>query len=173
VRIEERSRARITKSDLRHLSTLALAELRHFFTDNPDLRKRYSRSLIAVALCQGAALHLINGTAGIKDFDVYFFFGRYDKRLVNRRPKSVDSRLIKFGVHPDDYRNGYKARRVDFLRRSIDNDIVKHENKAPKACIIKYLRRRRTKTARELAKKAVIGLWPETIFSEIIWPTNH
>lgn len=170
MQIEERSHTRITVADLKRLGALARDELTNFFLDNQDLRRDYSNYLVAIALCQGAALHFIDGKTGIKDFDVYLFFGRYDRRLINRRPKSVDSGLVKFGSYLVDHKRGYKSRRVDFLRRSIDDDIVKREKGLPEACIVAYLRRHRTKTAQELAQKAVVGLWPKTILGKIIWP---
>lgn len=173
MQIEKRSRARITIADPKRLGTLALDELKNFLLANPNLKRDFSNSLVAIALCQGAALHFIDGKTGIKDFDVYLFFGKYDRKLVNRRPKLADSGLAKFGLHPADHKRRYQSRRIDFLRRSIDDDIVKREKGVPEACLIAYLRHHRTKTAEEVAQKAVIGLWPKTILGKIIWPPNR
>lgn len=169
MQIRERPSARITLVNLKRLHDLALDERKNFFLANPYLKRHYSNSLIAIALCQGAALHFAYGKTGIKDFDVYFFFGRYDRKLINRRPKSVDSGFVQFGVHPADHNKGYEGRRVDFLRRSIDDDIVKLKKGDPEGCIIEYLTRHRTKTARELVQKPVVGLWPKTILGKVIW----
>lgn len=55
------------------------------------------------------------------------------------------------------------------MGRTIGTDIVKRSKRDPEKCVIKYLEGERTKTARELAKKAVVGLWPESILGEVIW----
>lgn len=55
------------------------------------------------------------------------------------------------------------------MGRTIDIDIVKRNNGDPRNCIIKYLERGRTETSRALAKKAVVGLWPDAILGKVIW----
>ena len=39
----------------------------------------------------------------------------------------------------------------------------------PEQCIQDYLSHTRTKTAKLLAQKAVIGLFPEEVFGKVIW----
>jgi len=55
------------------------------------------------------------------------------------------------------------------MGRTIEIDIVRRNRGDPKNCIVGYLQWRRTKTSKELAKKGVIGLWPELILGEVIW----
>jgi hypothetical protein len=45
------------------------------------LRARFRRDagrLLGRALCQGAALHYVNGKNGVRDFDVWSFYARHD-----------------------------------------------------------------------------------------------
>ena len=171
MRIEERSYETITIEDLEELQDLALRERIRFFERNQHLKKAYLDSLIAITLCQGAALHLIDGKTGINDFDIWYFYVKNDQRKYPYRArKSVDSKFDKFGVHPADLIRGYKGRRVDLMGRTIDLDVVTHNKSDPKGCLVEYLKRQGTKTAQELAKKAVIGLWPQAILGKVIWP---
>lgn len=172
MQISERSNSKINLEDLRYLASLARRWLASFFSNKPTLQSSFGNTVIAITLCQGAAMHYVDGTTGIKDFDVYFFFGQYDRRLINRMPNSVEYGMPKFGVHPIDHRRGYRSRRVDLLRRSIDIDIVRLEMGRPDACVLAYLERGRTRTARELAQKAVVGLWPKTMLGKVIWPPS-
>lgn len=64
----DRSLACIDVADLMRLAALAAeAEL---FERNPRGSGRYAGRLLGRALCQGAALHYVNGKNGVKDFDV-------------------------------------------------------------------------------------------------------
>ena len=170
MQIEERSYRKITVEDLKKLKDLALRERIEFFDRKPCYRRAYLDSLIAIALCQGAASHFIDSKTGVKDFDIwYFYIKNHEVTYPYRALKSVDSKLDEFGVHPDDVEKGYRGRRVHLMGRTIDVDIVKRNSGDPKKCIIEYLEGGRTETARELAKKAVIGLWPDAILGEVIW----
>lgn len=172
--IEERSFRVITAKDLKELQELSLKERERFFERNPRYKIPYYHSLIAIALCQGAALHYIDRRTGVKDFDIWYFYIENDcVRYPYRALKEVDSRLDKFGIHPGDVKKRYKGRRVGLMGRAIKNDIVERNMREPIRCIRDYLKEVRTKTARELAKKAVIGLWPETILGEKIWPVTQ
>lgn len=57
-------------SDLSRLGELAAGDRASFFRRNPDTARLYADRLVAVALCQGAALHFLHGQNGVKDFDV-------------------------------------------------------------------------------------------------------
>jgi hypothetical protein len=37
----------------------------------------YADRVLCVALCQGAALHYVDGRNGVKDFDVYMFYAAH------------------------------------------------------------------------------------------------
>jgi hypothetical protein len=45
-----------------------------FFTDNPHLAAPYRDRLVAIALCEGAALQYLGRGCGVNDFDVHFFY---------------------------------------------------------------------------------------------------
>jgi hypothetical protein len=46
-------------------------------------------SLVCVALCQGAALHFVDGENGVKDFDVWTF---YAARLTTQPSRGAAAR---------------------------------------------------------------------------------
>jgi hypothetical protein len=74
----DRSLARIEIADLRRLAALAADAEAELFRRNPDGSGRYAGRLLGRALCQGAALHYVNGRNGVKDFDVWSFYAQYD-----------------------------------------------------------------------------------------------
>ena len=74
----DRSLARIEIADLRRLAALAADAEAELFRRNPDDSGRYAGRLLGRALCQGAALHYVNGRNGVKDFDVWSFYAQYD-----------------------------------------------------------------------------------------------
>src|SRR5438067_4533869 len=81
----------------------------------------YRDRMLAVALCQGAALHYLDGRNGVKDLDVWTFFAavpdRYPDRALYRRNKACDFGPSKFGRHPDLLE--YTGRKVDLLSDSM------------------------------------------------------
>ena len=66
---EERSLARITDIDLLRLAALAAQAEAALFARHPHGAGRYAGRLLCRALCQGAALHFLDGRNGVKDFD--------------------------------------------------------------------------------------------------------
>src|SRR5436190_24354542 len=112
-----RSQKRITSSDLKRLGEIARADRRRFFARYPRWSTLYSERLLCVALCQGAALHFIDGTHGVKDFDVWSFFcARPDEPIRRRRVVRRDFGHPKFGTSP--YRPDFIGRTVDLLFKS-------------------------------------------------------
>lgn len=71
---EARSYQAIFPNDLKRLLQIATQDQTAFFKEYPDWGKLYRRRKICIALCQGAALHYVNGATGINDFDVYTFY---------------------------------------------------------------------------------------------------
>ena len=65
--------ARISRADLLRLAEIARHDRQRMFAANPNWRA-YGDRLLAVTLCQGAALHYLDGHTGVKDFDVWTFF---------------------------------------------------------------------------------------------------
>ena len=67
-----RSLVPITREDLLRLGHIAREDREEFFDRRPRYRVLADR-VIAVTLCQGAALHFLDGQNGVKDFDVWTF----------------------------------------------------------------------------------------------------
>jgi hypothetical protein len=123
--------------------------------------RRYGTRILCIALCQGAALHYVDGRNGIKDFDVYVFFAEHpQKEFPYRRHAFGDFGKSRFGRTP-----GYEGRRVDLFGRSLE---VRRKTHAIEA-IRPYLTKPRTATARHLARKAVVVLDPPALRGRIAW----
>ncbi len=116
--VSPRSDARLTRRHLRRLVEIAGRDLEEFFERNPRLRIYRSR-LLLTGLCQGAALHYLDHSNGVKDLDVYTFFAVHpDVRLQRRRGTHADFGPSELGRHPDDV--GYAGRRVDMFLKTIE-----------------------------------------------------
>jgi hypothetical protein len=158
----------ITRSDLLRLAELARVDRDTFFASHSDWRRHYAGRFLGSALCQGAALHYVGGEVGINDFDVYSFFAVNPKRAwYAKRIKSVDFGDPRFGrseVSP----SRFVGRRVDLMGRVLDV--------APSADVAtalrSYLAISRTRTAAELASKAVVLLEPTDRAGTVIWPVQ-
>ncbi|MCI0453661.1 MAG: hypothetical protein L0Y68_01545 [Candidatus Dadabacteria bacterium] len=86
---------------------------------------KFSNSLLAITLCQGAANHYAickvlarryfdPRKKGIKDFDVWFFFRKEYERTFNPRwYQQRDLGKTKFGSNPNE--PVFQGRRVDFF----------------------------------------------------------
>ena len=168
-----RSFERITDIDLRRLSALAAADFDDLFRRNARWRP-YRRRLLLLCLCQGAALHYASprrGTAadrigGVNDFDVWGFFADWPngRPFPPRRHGFQDFGPSKFGRSPKD-KPRFRGRRVDVLGRSIQ----KRSRESPIAALRRYLETRRTESARRLAERPVVVLWPSRERGRIIW----
>jgi hypothetical protein len=162
----ERSLSPITKYDLKELYVGSLTCLKKYFIAGKG-RKWSSlydiEQPLAVALCQGAAMHYHDQVNGIKDFDIWFFYPFNQKHLPYRTYWNWDYKNPKFGHHPSMPK--YAGRKVDVLVRSIKN-YVKND---PIQSIHHFLQYEKTKSSKELAKKAIIMLYPETFLGKVIW----
>lgn len=165
-KVAERSYEKIDTEDLERLGTLAEKDRERFFSRNPDLCRLYHGRILCVALCQGAALHFVDGTNGIKDFDVWTFFADLPSRpFPARRPvMNADFGTSKFGRNPGD--SGFVGRRVDFLMRGI----ACRPTADPVEALRGYLTERRTKSARCLSEKAVVMIQPRRLRGLTAWP---
>ena len=160
-----RSYEKITKSDLIHLGDIAARDRADLFHRKPDTARLYTNRLFAVALCQGGALHYIDGKNGIKDLDVWSFFKANQKRqFPPRRRATLDIGDPKF-VTTDD-RPHFIGRRVDHIGRSIPDT----DYSDPVAVLQRYLRTGATESARCLALKAVILIEPAHLLGTVVWP---
>jgi hypothetical protein len=72
---------------------------------------------------------------------------------------------VKFG-RSEVSRKHFVGRRVDLMARALPVDA----DTEPIGALRQYLRERRTRTAQELAKKAVVLLEPEPFFGTVVWP---
>lgn len=158
--MENRSYEALNKEHLAILRRVVCEERRLFFERNPHLKGAFRDNLVATCLCQGAAQHFVDGTTGVKDFDVYWFYREHPQA-------NYPYRALK-----ETYRNfpTFGTRKVDLMGRTIDSAIVeRHIDNLPE-CIREYLRKSRTQTTGYLIRKAVVGLHPESIFGKVIWP---
>jgi hypothetical protein len=74
----DRSLARIEVADLLRLAALAAYAEAELFTRNPHGSGRYAVRLLGRAPSHGAALHYVNQSNGVKDFDVWSFYAQHD-----------------------------------------------------------------------------------------------
>jgi hypothetical protein len=117
-------------------------------------------------LCQGAALHYLDARNGVKDFDVWSFYAeRDDGPFPYRWRGTADYGPSKFGRYPDDPPS-FTGRRVDFLGRSLYASL----DAEPAAVLGDYLSAARTRSAKELAAKAVVLISPEQLAGKVVWP---
>ncbi len=166
----DRSLARIDIADLLRLAALAADAEAELFRRNPQGSGRYAGRLLGRALCQGAALHYVNQSNGIKDFDVWSFYAQHgDWPFPARWRGTRDFGPSKFGRYPGDPPR-YSGRRVDLLGRSLPAEL----GSDPASILRRYLTAGRTGSAKALAAKAVVQIDPEDRAGEIVWPTaNH
>jgi hypothetical protein len=155
----------IDQAELARLAWIARSDREDFFARNPRYSALADR-LICVALCQGAALHLIDGTNGVKDFDVWTFFAAHpgDPLFPWRRRSTRVFGDPEFGRPPD--KPDFVGRRVDLLGRSPQSG----DETTPDAILSGYLSEGATETARALSKKAVVLLEPTDRLGDIVWP---
>lgn len=162
----ERSFETIRQEDLARLAQLALEDQAAFFCRHPDIAAVYRDRLLCIALCQGAALHYIDGKHGVKDFDVWVFYREAPaRRFPRRRPRMVrDFEDPRFGQSED--APHFRGRRVDLFAKSIDAP----EDLPFAEAVRQYLRASKTPAARFLAKKAVVVVYPDEARGKILWP---
>lgn len=164
----DRSYEPITKLDLELLAAIAMADRDEFFQRNPETARLYSERLFAVALCQGGALHYLNGINGVKDLDVWSFYREHpDRPFPYRRRAEADLGVPKFGT--TEGCGHFVGRKVDLIGRSLPNVDIDD----PVGTLQRYLRGGRTESARQLAKKAVILLAPAHLLGTVVWPLRN
>ena len=164
----DRSYERITFRDLNRLAEIARLDREDLFARKPRYRVLEDQ-LFCVALCQGAALHFVDGENGVKDFDVWTFYAARPGHPAYpwRRRASRDFGDPRFGRLPDG--PGFVGRRVDLLGRSIGVGAERD----PAAVLATYLFRGGTASARALARKAAVLLEPSDRLGTVAWPPGH
>jgi hypothetical protein len=164
----DRSLAPIDLADLLRLAALAADAEAGLVERTPRGSGRYAGRLLGRALCQGAALHYVNGQNGVKDFDVWSFYAQHDDWPFPARWRGTrDFGPSKFGRYPGDPPQ-YVGRRVDLLGRSL----AVAPGTDPADAIHDYLAAGRTLSARALAAKAAVLINPMSRVGEIVWPTD-
>ena len=162
----ERSLEPLTYDDLKELYWGSAKRLHEYFIQRPGTKWNELYNIAkptAVALCQGAAMHSHDGSNGIKDFDIWFFYSFNQKHLPYRTIWNWDYRNPKYGWHPS--MPDYHGKKVDVLVRSIRE----HTSNDPVKTIHQYLMLENTASSRELAKKAVVMLFPTPLLGQVIW----
>lgn len=161
----ERSLELITKSDLRDLYNGSVKRLYEYFLYGRGkkwLRLYDIKQPLAVALCQGAAMHFYDKKNGVKDFDVWFFYPFNQKPLPYRSIWKWDYVNAKFGRHPTI--PGYTGRKVDVIVRSIRE----YNPNNPIKSVQQFLRTR-GRTPLMLSQKAVVMLHPKKLLGRVVW----
>lgn len=164
--ISERSYSDITLEDLRELIEGSVKRLTEYFILGKGAKWQELYNIHApllIALCQGAAMHYYDKINGIKDFDIWFFYPFNQQHLPYRTVWSWDYNNAKFGRHPE--MKDYKGRKVDVIVRSLKE----YDLTDPIGTITKYLNDKSTKTAEELASKALVLLSPARYLGRTIW----
>jgi len=162
----EQSYELITINDLKELYIGSLNRLKEYFVFGHGKKWNILYNIeqpLVVALCQGAAMHYYDKVNGIKDFDVWFFYPFNQEHLPYRTIWNWDYKNPKFGRHPSIH--GYYGRKVDVLVRSIKHYIYGD----PIKTIHQFLEFENTASSRELAKKAVVILSPESLLGKVVW----
>ena len=162
-----RSYERIQHDDLQRLGQIAKRDGESFFARNPKYAP-LQNYVLAVALCQGAALHFVDGRNGIKDLDVWTFYADVPGlQYPPRRPVACyDFGNDKFG-RTRDFEH-FTGRKVDCLGRSLEAQLGTPATVA----LRQYLEAARTRSAGELAGKAVVLIEPLESLGTIVWPIN-
>ena len=146
----------LTVDDLKTLREYGMAEHEDFFRRNPHLKNAYYDNLIGIFLCQGAALHYLDPSVGINDFDIWHFYKESEEAgFPYRGHKRIE--------------DGHKGRPIDFLKRAIPERIYVEFQGDIERTVMEYLFKKDTKTKVMLLEKSIIGLYPEEIFSQILW----
>ncbi|HVB41191.1 MAG TPA: hypothetical protein VNF47_00625 [Streptosporangiaceae bacterium] len=163
----ERSCAPIDDGDLALLAAFACDHERGLFARHPDGAGRFAGRLLGRALCQGGALHYLDGRTGVKDLDVWSFYAEIPggRPFPYRRHGNADFGRSKFGRHPGDDPGKYTGRRIDLMGRSVPEPV----GTDPSDAIVRWLEAGRTESARWLAKKAVILIWPASRIGHVVW----
>jgi hypothetical protein len=160
-----RSYETISKPDLERLRHMAQEELELLFKRNPS-RREIERNLLSITLCQGAALHYIDGRQGVKDFDVWMFFRSEEgvRSFPPRWRRQLDFGDPKFGKTEDSQE--FTGRRVDLIGRTLPNGV----GDDPVSAVSSYFSVSSTESAKMLAKKAAVMLHPPDLMGAVAWP---
>ena len=149
----------LTNKHLSYLGGVARLDREGLFARRPYLTS-HRDLIICVALCQGGALHWIDGKNGVNDLDVYTFYAEGGEKPYPpwRRAQMsyVDSGLVDW------------SEKVDLMGRSIRHAV----GDDPANSVVSYLSKPRTATAWHLSQTAVVLIEPTDRIGEIVWPVG-
>jgi hypothetical protein len=159
-----RSRSPISEADLTRLAEIAAADLADLFERKPHLGRLHRDRVLCVALCQGAALHYLDGRTGVKDFDVWTFFSESPGRPFPFRRRAQRA----FGPPEGPVSQSFIGKRVDLMGRTLPEP----RDADPLQAMRRYLGAGRTRSAQLLARKAVVLLAPVELRGTVAWPSG-
>jgi hypothetical protein len=164
----DRSYAPLTVEHLKRLDKIAKQDRRDMFAKNPHLAE-YRDRIVLVALCQGAALHYVNGTNGVKDIDVYTFYAALPGVMLTPRRRGVadfgESEFGNWSKEKPIRGERFVGRRVDLLQRSL----AVPPDTNPVVAVRSWIQTRGG-TPEYLRQKAIVGIWPRKYLGAVIWP---
>jgi hypothetical protein len=165
---DDRSRAPITRADLKRLLRIAQLEREDFFARHKEYAILYRKRVLCAALCGDAALHYTNGVTGIRNFEIWTFYAEHpEASFPHWHEERYDyGRSAKFG-RLSDAPESFKGRPVELAGRSIGASPTDD----PIDAVQHYLRRGSTPVSRRLAEKAVVLIEPERLAGYVVWPT--
>lgn len=186
----ERSYAPLTDAHLGRLSMIADGDHHHF--TRAAGRPEYAERRLCVPLAQGAALHRLDGTTGVKDIDVWTFYAEIPGTpfRFGQRKRQVDFGASEHGrnLYPDNFEHPqvarwrrFEGRRVDLMIRSLplpagtSSDAVVG---ALRDWLTAGSRMRRPNSTDSmpsnwwLAQKAVVYIDPGDDRGRVVWPAT-
>lgn len=169
-RPSERSYEPFTGEHLDRLVKIALDDQAAMFARSPNLSV-YRDRLLLIALCQGGALHYLDGKNGVKDIDVYSFYARHPAvRMHPFRHTEADFGPSEFGYRPADL----EIRGKQFVGRAVDllvGALPVGPDADPIEAVRDWLEWSKNETPQLLKKKAVVGLYPDRYRAKVVWPS--
>jgi hypothetical protein len=162
--ISERSMELIRPADLELIGERTLDKLESIY-ESAEVAALFRDKLRILVLSQGAANHFVDKVNGIKDFDVWGFFEKIDgKTFPYRTVWKTDIGISRFGKHPA-APEPFIGRKIDIIGRAI---IRKNHDAVSE--MVAWLQGN-SKSASELQKKSVVGIWPKSLRAVVFW--NH
>lgn len=181
--VSPRYYGQVTSEHLDRLASLASGELQRFAWRCP----RYRGHQLAAALAQGAALHMLTGSSGVKDLDVVMFFAAIPGERFPEFPrlvKHVDFGASSLGRQTYDlaearderqrrqwtrWAEHYRGRRVDLVKRALPAQPGADPVEAIRSWLRAGLAARRRSSAFYLARKPVVLLDPSALRGTFAW----
>ena len=157
--MDDRAQGKLTAEHLNRLAGIAAHDREGLFQRCPHLAV-YRDRILAIALCQGGALHYVDGKNGIKDLDVWTLYAAAESVAYPSRRQGK----AEFG--PSEL-SGW-SERVDLLGRSLPFAM----GERPITVWQQYLGRPQTHSAGCLAKKPVVLLEPANLCGHVVWPVS-